>query len=207
MKLILDLCGGSGSWSLPYKNAGYIVQIVTFPYHDVRTFTPPPGVDGILAAPPCESFSRAPNPNGGIARGSRHTQMDGMEIVNACLRIINQCKPAFWALENPTGDLRKYLGKPRFTFQPYEFGDGWTKRTDIWGNFNIPTKTHTWETCPKLELYTRPGRNKPGIASLHRREIMDIPQLAWASSHCKTDADARAVTPPGFTTAFFNANR
>jgi hypothetical protein len=130
-----------------------------------------------------------------------------MEIVDACLRIIEQCNPTFWALENPTGDLRKHLGKPQFSFQPYEFGDGWTKRTDIWGNFDVPEKTHTWETSPKLSLYTRPGRNKPGIAFLHKREILEIPQLAWTSNYCQTDADARAITPPGFATAFFNANR
>ena len=29
-KLILDLCGGTGSWSKPYKENGYNVQIVDF---------------------------------------------------------------------------------------------------------------------------------------------------------------------------------
>lgn len=30
-KIILDLCGGTGSWSNPYKEAGYQVLVITFP--------------------------------------------------------------------------------------------------------------------------------------------------------------------------------
>lgn len=56
-KIILDLCGGSGSWSRPYKEAGYDVRLITLPDYDVRTYTPPDHVYGILAAPPCTEFS------------------------------------------------------------------------------------------------------------------------------------------------------
>lgn len=51
-KIILDLCGGTGSWSRPWKEAGYDVRIITLPEHDVRTFVSPENVWGILAAPP-----------------------------------------------------------------------------------------------------------------------------------------------------------
>lgn len=51
-KIILDLCGGTGSWSKPYAEAGYDVRVITLPEHDVRTYIPPRGVYGILAAPP-----------------------------------------------------------------------------------------------------------------------------------------------------------
>lgn len=40
-KIILDLCGGSGSWSRPYAQAGYDVRLITLPMYDVLTFTPP----------------------------------------------------------------------------------------------------------------------------------------------------------------------
>ncbi len=30
-KIILDLCGGTGSWSKPYKEAGYDVRLITLP--------------------------------------------------------------------------------------------------------------------------------------------------------------------------------
>ena len=97
-KIILDLCGGTGSWSRPYKEAGYDVRLITLPEYDVRTYQPPENVYGILAAPPCTEFS--------IAKGSRPRDFaGGMEIVEACLRIIWRCRMTgslkFWAMENP----------------------------------------------------------------------------------------------------------
>lgn len=131
----------------------------------------------------------------------------GMEIVTACLKIIDQCKPVWWALENPVGHLRDYLGKSTLIFHPWEYGDPWTKRTEIWGNFTPPPKLYTrWEDVPeKLPLYTRPGRGKPNFAYLHKSAIAAIPQLQQFSP--ATDADFRAITPPGFARAFFNSNR
>jgi hypothetical protein len=130
-----------------------------------------------------------------------------MIVVEACLRIINTCSPVWWALENPVGYLRLYMGEPVLTFQPWEYGDPWTKRTDIWGNFSQPPKLYSsWEDVPeKLSLYSRPGRGKPNFAFLHKSAQSLIPQLAWANP--QTDADFRAITPPGFAHAFFAANR
>lgn len=200
-KIILDLCGGTGSWSKPYLEAGYEVRNITLPDYDVRTYEPPDNVYGILAAPPCTEFSvlncidapRERNPDA------------GMEIVNACREIIEKCNPVFWAMENPVGYLRQYLLTPAFTFQPWEFGDAWTKRTDIWGNFNHPQKLFTkWEDVPKLNIYTRPNRGKPSIAYLHKSAQKQIPQLQCF--RVETDAAFRAITPPGFAKAFFEAN-
>lgn len=54
-RIILDLCGGTGSWSRPYKEAGYDVRLVTLPDNDVRTYCPPNRVYGVLAAPPAQN--------------------------------------------------------------------------------------------------------------------------------------------------------
>jgi len=35
MKIILDLCGGTGAWSKPYKDAGYKVYVITLPDYDI----------------------------------------------------------------------------------------------------------------------------------------------------------------------------
>lgn len=52
-KIILDLCGGTGSWAKPYKDAGYDVRTITMPEKDVRMFEyPNEKIYGILAAPP-----------------------------------------------------------------------------------------------------------------------------------------------------------
>ena len=201
--IILDLCGGSGSWSKPYVEAGYDVRLVTLPEHNVLTYQPPEDVHGVLAAPPCTEFSVL----NCIAAPRERKPDEWLKVVMACLRIVNLCRPDWWAMENPVGYLREYMGYPRMTFQPWEYGDPWTKRTDLWGTFTPPTKVYKhWEDVPnKLPLYTRPGRGKPNFAYLHKSAQKLIPQLAWA--HPETDADFRAITPPGFAKAFFEANR
>lgn len=199
-KIILDLCGGTGSWSLPYKKAGYDVRLITLPKYDVRNYVAPKNVYGILAAPPCTEFA--------ISKAKWERKIDmGMEIVNACLRIIEDCNPVFWALENPAGVLGKYLGKAVFSFQPYEYGDGWTKRTMLWGKFNKPQKIYKkFEDCPKIEgLYVRPNRKTPSIAFNHKSHKKFI--RSFDSFNVDSDAAFRAITPQGFAQAFYEANK
>ena len=181
-KIILDLCGGTGAWSKPYKDAGYDVRNITLPEYDVRTYQPPENVYGILAAPPCTEFSLARQ------RAKRPRNFSaGMEIVSACLKIVWKCRAAgklkFWVLENPTGYLRQFLGKPVFNFQPYEFGDNSKKRTDLWGYFKEPKKT----PIPKPD-YPRKGKN------------------SWSGKYPTPKQKERAMTPPGFAKAFYKAN-
>ena len=59
---ILDLCGGTGSWSKPYAEAGYDVVLVDILNgRDARLLQREPHVYGILAAPVCTVFSYARN--------------------------------------------------------------------------------------------------------------------------------------------------
>lgn len=173
---ILDLCGGSGAWSAPYKAAGYAVELVTLP-DDVRLYTPPAGgVWGILAAPPCTVFSLA-------RRGepSEAELLEALGVVSACLRLVAVCRPTWWALENPTGRLGRWLGTPRDVWEPCDFGDGWTKRTAVWGSFALPVRGPF--VAPRGGMDARDD-DPPGA----------------------TVAARRAVTPPGFARAFFQAN-
>lgn len=191
-KIILDLCGGTGAWSRPYKEAGYDVRLVTLPDNDVREYIPPNNVYGILAAPPCTQFSLA-------RRATARTPRDfeaGMEVVEACLKIVWACrkrgKLEFWALENPTGFLRQFIGRPAFRFEQWEFGDDGVKPTDLWGWFTTPTKT----------VRNRPNgltRKNPCGTSMSVCWDKAVPGL--------TKAETRAITPPGFAKAFFEANK
>jgi len=182
-KIILDLCGGTGAWSQPYKDAGYDVRIITLPENDIMTYVPPDNVYGILAAPPCQMFSLARQDK--TAKKKRSFE-EGMELVNVCLNMIWYCryknKLAFWALENPVGYLRQFLGIPLFTFKAYEYGDLWVKPTDIWGYFKLPAKH------PVEGLFEQ----------LIDRNIIQTTKRTVAE---------RAITPPGFAKAFFNANK
>jgi site-specific DNA-cytosine methylase len=178
---ILDLCGGTGAWSLPYRQAGYRVEVVTLPFFDVREYHPPTEIHGILAAPPCTEFA---------ASGARWWRskpperlQEALEIVDACLRIIQAVNPKWWALENPVGRLRRLrpnLGRPTLIFDPCDFGDPWTKRTLVWGNFNLPARS----PVPAKDFW---GWRK----------------LGGKSERTKT---LRSITPPGFALAFFRAN-
>ena len=139
-KIILDLCGGTGAWSRPYAKAGYDVRLVTLPDHDIRTYVPPENVYGILAAPPCTMFSRA------RTNAKTPRDLDGaMDVVASCMRIIWASQSSgsleWWALENPMGLLRQFLGNPAFSFRGWEYGDAkHMKFTDIWGYFDPPVK-------------------------------------------------------------------
>ena len=197
-KIILDLCGGTGAWSKPYKEAGYDVRLITLPDYDVRKWWKYPEITepveaadvyGILVAPPCTQFSRA--------RTTAKTPRDfrgGMEIVNACLDIIHETQYRisfalkFWALENPRGLLTRFMGKPPFKFQPYDFGEGYQKETYIWGNFNFPDKSPIKLSAEELRKSNRNIRPLPKIDGL-------------------SVADRRAITPAGFANAFFKANQ
>lgn len=192
-KIILDLCGGTGSWSKPYSDAGYDVRLVTLPDQDVRTYEPPENVYGILAAPPCTMFS--------LARTRAKKPRDfneGMELVKRCLEIIWNIrvkqKLAFWALENPTGYLRQFLGKPPFHFDPWEFGDPYTKGTDIWGYFNYPEKTES--SIDKVMT-----KEQKAKCSTNSRKLPSISMITGSKQQAK-----RAITPQGFAQAFFKAN-
>src|SRR6266704_3567431 len=134
-KIILDLCGGSGAWSRPYTEHGYDVRLVTLP-QDVRLYEPPENVYGILAAPPCTLFSLARN------RWERTEEeiLQALSIIDACLRMVVVCNPVFWALENSVGELFHYMGKPQWVFDPYEYGDPYTKKTALWGKCAIPQR-------------------------------------------------------------------
>ena len=194
MKTILDLCGGTGAWSAPYKDAGYYVINVTLPEYDVRLFKPPSDVHGILAAPPCTVFAIS----GARWKRTDEQMIEGLSIVDACLRIVYACKPVWWALENPVGKLIHYIGKWKYNFQPYEYGDPWTKKTCVWGEHNLPEKS------PVSPVGQWTGR-------ADQKGIVDHPEYLppdWVHKlpPSPNRAMLRSVTPPGFAKAFFEAN-
>ena len=128
-----------------------------------------------------------------------------MQIVEACMRIIWTCreqqKLQFWALENPVGYLRQFLGCPPYTFYQWWFGDRGIKRTDLWGYYSTPRRT----------VFERP--NDPYFAKQYKSGKKN--QFAWApppvpewyDGPALDRAARRAITPPGFAKAFYRANR
>lgn len=199
-KTIISLCDYSGAWSRPYREAGYeVIQIdpklpggaTAQQYLSIlkkliaEGYTPGP-IQGILMAPPCTDFA------GSGAQYWKAKDADGrtaasLEIIDACLEIRDMLRPVWWALENPVGrlpQLRPELGKPWY-WQPWWYGDAYTKKTGLWGNFNRELPRNEVEPIKVCEQGSW------------------IQKLGGKSEKTK---ELRSMTPEGFARAFFEAN-
>lgn len=194
-KIILHLCADIGSDSQPYKDNGYDVRLIGSDV-GVENYHPPGNVYGIIANPVCTMFSRA--------RTTAKTPRDmkkGMFLVQECLRVIWESqyykktkhtpyKLKFWCIENPgSGYLKHFLGFPRYTYDPYQYGEDYTKNTSLWGYFNIPQETNPFGYPPVCKRYISKlpdgHKIKPKDRPTHKRSMC-----------CK-----------GFAKAFFHANQ
>jgi len=188
-KVILDVGGGTGEWSRWYRlHGGYDVRVIdplTWPFATAEAVAFRRNdwrVHGLLLAPPCTEFA------GSGARwweGKDPALLErAVETVRAFLRLVETMSPVWWALENPVGRLAKEvpeLGRHRYTWQPWHFGDAETKLTCMWGEHVQPMRT-------VLE--------KP--ADVRARVHLEAPG-PWRQVR-------RSATPQGFARAFFEAN-
>ena len=203
-KIILHLCADIGSDTRYYQLDNNYEVIKIGKDIGVENYNPPDNVYGIIANPVCTEFS--------IAKGF-HIEGDlrkGMFLVNHCLRIIKECNPTFWVIENPaTGKLKDFLGKPDFIYQPWEFGSPWTKKTALWGKFNKPNKIFSnWGDVEKIEsLYIRGNRKKPSLVYLHKSDKYKIKEWEWAYDLINDDMSLRSMCSDGFAKAFYEENK
>lgn len=201
MPAILHLCADIGSDTKPWKDAGYNVILVGKEI-GVENYHPPKNVYGVIANPVCTEFSTA------RSDGKARDPEKGMQLVRECQRIIAEANPTFWVIENPaTGALRDYFGQPTFWYQPWWYGSPWTKKTALWGKFNIPQPKYTrWDDVPKIpELYTRPGRGKPSLAFMHKSHKQYIRE--FDAFEVEDDMSFRSLCSQNFAKAFYDANR
>lgn len=193
MKSVLSLFDYSGNWSDPWRLAGWKVYQIDIKHgQDILTIDLDKyeDVDVILAAPPCTDFSLS-GAQYWKQKDSDGTTKQSELLIIKTLEIIAHYNPRIWAIENPVGRLSKLfpmLGEAWY-FNPYEYA-GWsdipieeayTKRTGLWGQFNIPTK--------------KPVQPIRGNAP--------IMQYGGNSKHTK---EMRSITPQGFSRAFCDAN-
>ena len=200
-KIILHLCADLGSDSWYYQNDDNYKVIKVGKDVGVENFSPPKNVHGIIANPVCTEFSRANNKNIGLN--------PDLSILEHCQRIIKESNPVWWVIENPaTGTMKDILGSPQFAYQPWQYGSPWTKRTGLWGRFNMPFPLYqSWESVPKNnKLYIRPNRPKPSLAFLHKSAIDLIPEFYKFKEFVRNDADFRSLCSQGFAREFYDAN-
>lgn len=163
----------------PYRTEG-----IDFIWGDVRTWVPPLEVRGYIAFmaafPPCTHVTVA---------GARDFRTKGTALLRDSLELFSACYSAIaWSgapgfLENPVGKFSDHMMPPDYTFQPWEYGDLWTKKTCLWAlnGFVMPPKVHTVE--PE-----------------------GVTQKIWKMPPSDDRADLRSETPPGFARAVFNSN-
>ena len=103
--------------------------------------------------------------------------------------------------------MRWIIRDPYFGGEPWEYGSPWTKKTALWGRFNIPMKKYqTWDQVPKNDkLYVRLGRSKPSLAFMHKSAIKHIPEFRFFE--VEDDMSFRSLCSQNFAKAFFEANR
>ena len=180
-KLCIDLCSGLGGFSGAFRERKdwEVLAIDIDPdmpcdivadvrYLPLRSDIKPRVV---LASPPCERFSIANRswPQKGIGKA--------LEIVGACLEAIVDLKPDYWALENPKGRLRWFLGPPPHSVRLSDYGydkavsgGKWRKAikpTDIWGN--IPFSMLDAERTPVIV------KGETGFTKLSRAKRAEMP--------------------------------
>lgn len=182
-RIVYDLCAGTGAWSAPYAAAGYRVVRVTLPL-DVRDWlgymteqSEPVAAHGVLCAPPCTYMANS----GARWVRTRAEMLEAISVMDACLRVVWALRRtlAWWALENPVGKMRRYLGEPTLIFDPCDYGDPYTKKTLLWGSFTAPRLNRVAPTLGS-KIHRYPPSEK-------RKEL-------------------RSITPAGFARAFFESN-
>lgn len=202
-KLILSLYDYTGAWAKPYIDAGYPVMlwdkkvegdILDFELLEEWLSGYYDHVYGIIAAPPCTDFA------GSGARWWKEKDKDqgrietSIALVELAMLIKQLCPNLnFWALEQPVGRVEKLVPelKPfrKYLFNPCDFGDPYTKKTILYGEFNNNLKKNP--VAPEHIIWA--GKKFPKL-------------FAGTGGTSERSKTIRSTTPAGFARAFFEAN-
>ncbi len=210
IKLIVHGFADTGSDTWPYRSDPRYEVFTVGADIGIENYHPDRPVHGLMLNPVCTELTPAKHGRqfGGGERPPRDLD-DAFRLVREGLRVVEEADPKWWALENPAGGLmRKFLGKPTFSYEPWQFGSPWTKRTALWGNFTPPTPIfERFEDVPlNPDIYVRPGR-RPSMAWLHKSAWDVIPEFRDSGMPRPTsDMEMRSLCSQKFAQAFKEAN-
>lgn len=159
---VVDLFSGLGGFSQAFVDRGHHVErydndikFKDIPFtilKDVMELTPVglEGMDIILASPECRCFSVAADHHHWPKGIPTDETKEQIRIVKYIVKIIQEANPEYWILENPSGRMRRVLGKPSITTAWCAWGTPYKKPTDLWGklppiDWKIPI---SWEPNP-----------------------------------------------------------
>ena len=190
-KVLLSLFDYSGQWSAPFAEIAEVIRvdiksgtdILQWDYRQIEN------VVGILAAPPCTDFSVSGAQYWPAKDADGRTEKSVL-LVKKTMEIIDYFSPKFWAMENPVGRIDKVVpelkNKRLLSFNPCDYGDPYTKKTILWGQFN-------------------PMLVKSPVAPI--RACSQGSWLQTLGGKSEKTKGLRSVTPPGFAKAFFEAHK
>lgn len=118
--LMLDICAGLGGASQAMRERGWTVWTVDNNpdfrpdiVADIRSWSwSGPRPDLVWCSPPCDDFAREWMP------WSKTGKTPDMTLVEACRRVIAECNPRYWIIENVKG-AQPYLGKAADIHGPF----------------------------------------------------------------------------------------
>lgn len=240
MKTLLSLFDYSGTWSDPFRASGWDViqwDIKLDDFMDVKNIDSAEqalelfeSVDGILAAPPCDHFTKS------CAQWWPMKDADGrtaaaIELVRQVQKLADLFTPTdpefedgfFWVVENPVGripSLFPEFGQGLF-FQPHEYAGYLEPTPDVYGRlFEIGLKKGLGVTKEETEFVVRWNayKKQTGLWGDFNRNIPKRPLSAircapsggptqrLGGKRSKTKEE-RSITPEGFALAFCEANQ
>jgi hypothetical protein len=193
--IVLSLCDRTGNMVQPWLEADYECWVLDIQHEsgehrdgnlmrvgaDILTWLPPRREYAIaFAFPPCTNLS---------VSGARWFKdkglaglAEGIALVERCA-LICQWAEAPWMLENPVSVLSSYWRKPDHRFQPWQYGDPYTKKTCLW--------TGNGFAMPAPQLTVMPEGTE---------------QKIWKMGPSPDRGDLRSETPMGFARAVYDAN-
>lgn len=212
-EVIVSLFDRTGVWAQPWKDAGYkVITADVTTGQDLMQFgkwmdeveeliSEGYRVAGVLAAPPCTSFSSSGARWWAAEHDAADTDMvekkygewaaenfeQPIDYANTLVAVVKlfvaQADPVMYAMENPVGRIasQNHLPEATLTFNPHNYGDPYTKKTMLWGEFD-----------PNLPI----NNVNPELGSKIHKLRGDRPE----------QKAERSATPEGFSYAFFTAN-
>ncbi len=192
---VISLCDKTGNMVKPWAEAGYecyAVDIqhsirrdrregnINYVWGDVRSWTPPKRPLIIFGFTPCTNLC------GSGARDWKKKSWpmlrDGMDLFFAAYTAA-QWAGVPYMLENPVGRVSGIAGEFEHTFDPWEYGDDYQKKTCLW--------TGNGFVMPPKKITVKPE---------------GVTQKIWTCPPGDDRADTRSETPMGFARAVFESN-
>ena len=198
---VISLCDRTGVMVRPFAEAGHPCLCLDW-QHSIRADRVEGNITyrwadihGVTAADlpenPCFVFA-FPDCTHGAGSGARDWRKKGLVKVIQWLSLFEKCRQLCewfrcpYLIEQPVVDevISRHWRPPDYRFHPWEYGDLWTKKTQLWtgGGFVMPTPIHA---DPPPGTTDKIHKMPPG------------PERA----------DLRSETPPNFARAVFEANR